>query len=160
MAGRLDWLSPEGIEKVDDMTVKLTLSRPYADVPLALYDYPSMIAPEGGWTDFYSGNPADAIGTGPFLMEEFIPDERMVLVRNPNYWRKGADGQPLPHSGSLLIGDRGTLYVPDAWGRNALATLRWFVRPSLPDRVPQPSGDFSPDSHSLVQIKQGKVPGR
>lgn len=28
-----------------------------------------------------------------------------------------ADGQPLPHSGSLLIGDEGTMYVPDAWGR-------------------------------------------
>ena len=28
-----------------------------------------------------------------------------------------ADGQPLPHSGSLLIGDEGTMYIPDAWGR-------------------------------------------
>jgi peptide/nickel transport system substrate-binding protein len=103
MAARLDWLSPEGMEKVDDLTIKLTLNRPYADVPLALYDYPSMIAPEGGWTDFYSGNPADAIGTGPFLMEEFIPDERMVLVRNPNYWRMGADGQPLPYVDKVIV---------------------------------------------------------
>ena len=28
-----------------------------------------------------------------------------------------ADGQPLPHSGSLLIGDEGTMYIPDTWGR-------------------------------------------
>jgi peptide/nickel transport system substrate-binding protein len=62
-----------------------------------------MIAPEGGWTDFYSGDPADAIGTGPFLMEEFIPDERMVLVRNPNYWRMGADGQPLPYLDKVIV---------------------------------------------------------
>ena len=103
MAARLDFLSPEGIEKVDPLTIKLTLDRPYADLPLALYDYPSMIAPEGGWTDFYSGDPADAIGTGPFLLEEFIPDERFVLVRNPDYWRLGVDGLPLPYLDKVIV---------------------------------------------------------
>ena len=103
MAARVDMLSPEGIEKVDDLTIKLTLDRPYADFPLALYDYPSMIAPEGGWTDFYSGDPADAIGTGPFMLEEFIPDERFVLVRNPNYWRKGDDGEALPYLDKIIV---------------------------------------------------------
>jgi peptide/nickel transport system substrate-binding protein len=103
MAAKLDFLSPEGIEKVDDLTIKLTLDRAYADFPLSLYDYPSMIAPEGGWEDFYSGDPADAIGTGPFLMEEFIPDERMVLVRNPNYWRKGEDGEALPYVDKVVV---------------------------------------------------------
>ena len=44
------------------------LIAPYSNLLLALYDYPSMIAPEGGWEDFYSGDPADAIGTGPFMM--------------------------------------------------------------------------------------------
>jgi peptide/nickel transport system substrate-binding protein len=103
MASALDMLSPEGIEKVDDLTIKLTLDRPYADLPLALYGYPSMIAPEGGWTDFYSGDPADAIGTGPFMLEEFIPDERFVLVANPNYWRLGEDGLPLPYVDKVIV---------------------------------------------------------
>ena len=103
MAARLDFLSPAGIEKVDDFTVNLKLDRPNANLLLALYDYPSMIAPEGGWEDFYSGDPADAIGTGPFLMESFTPDERMVLVRNPNYWRMGADGQPLPYLDKVIV---------------------------------------------------------
>jgi peptide/nickel transport system substrate-binding protein len=102
-AAKLDMLSPDGVEKVDDLTVKLTLDRPNADLLLAFYDYPTMIAPEGGWEDFYSGDPADAIGTGPFLMEEFIPDERMVLVRNPNYWRLGADGEPLPYVDRVIV---------------------------------------------------------
>ena len=55
------------------------------------------------WKDFYSGNPADAVGTGPFMMEEFIPDERIVLVRNPNYWRKGADGKALPYVDKVIV---------------------------------------------------------
>ena len=103
LAAALEFLSPEGIEKVDDLTIKLTLNRPNADLLLAFYDYPSMIAPEGGWTDFYSGNPEDAIGTGPFMIEEFIPDERFVLVRNPNYWRKGADGEALPYVDKVVV---------------------------------------------------------
>lgn len=103
LAAALEFLSPEGIEKVDDLTIKLKLNRPNADLLLSFYDYPSMIAPEGGWTDFYSGNPEDAIGTGPFMIEEFIPDERFVLVRNPSYWRKGADGEALPYVDKVVV---------------------------------------------------------
>jgi len=137
MAARLDFLSPTGIERVDDFTVKLHLDRPNANLLLALYDYPSMIAPEGGWEDFYSGDPADAIGTGPFLMESFTPDERMVLVRNPNYWQMGADGQPLPYVDKVivtagwddaarlaaLIGDQADILAP---GEGVLAQLQKY----------------------------------
>ncbi len=102
-AAKLDMLSPEGVKKVDDLTVKLTLDRPNADLLLAFYDYPTMIAPEGGWDDFYKGDAKHAIGTGPFLMESFTPDERMVLVRNPKYWQMGADGQPLPYVDKVIV---------------------------------------------------------
>ena len=103
MATKLDFLSASGIEKMDNLTIKLHLDRPNYDLLLALYDYPSMIAPKGGWKDFYSGDPADAIGTGPFLMESFTPDERMVLVRNPNYWQMGADGKALPYIDKVIV---------------------------------------------------------
>ena len=103
MAIRLDFLSPSGIEKIDELTIKLHLDRPHFNILLSLYAYSSMIAPEGGWEDFYSGNPADAVGTGPFLMESFTPDERLVLVRNPNYWQLGADGQPLPYVDKVIV---------------------------------------------------------
>lgn len=103
MAARLDFLPSTGVEKVDDFTVKLHLDRPYFAFPLALYDYPGMVAPEGGWKDFYSGDPADAIGTGPFLLESFTPDERMVLVRRKDYWQKGADGLPLPYVDKVVV---------------------------------------------------------
>ena len=103
MAAKLDFLPATGVEKVDDYTVKLHLNRPYFAFPLALYDYPSMIAPDGGWDDFYKGDAKHAIGTGPYLMESFSPDDRMVLVRNPNYWQKGADGKALPYLDKLIV---------------------------------------------------------
>ncbi len=37
------------------------------------------------------------IGTGPFLLQEWKRGSSMTLKRNPNYWRKGADGKPLPY---------------------------------------------------------------
>jgi len=97
MRARLSMLSPDGVEKVDTYTVKLHLNRPFYGIPWVLADYPAMIAPEGGWRDFYSGDPRDAIGTGPFLLKKFIPSERMELVRREDYWQKGVDGKPLPY---------------------------------------------------------------
>ncbi len=102
-AAKLDMLSPDGIKKIDDLTIELTLSRTNVDLMLVFYDYPTMIAPEGGWTDFYSGNMEDAIGTGPFMIESFTPDERFELVANPNYWQLGEDGCPLPYVDKVIV---------------------------------------------------------
>jgi peptide/nickel transport system substrate-binding protein len=30
----------------------------------------------------------NAMGTGPYILKEWVPDQRMVLERNPNYWGK------------------------------------------------------------------------
>ena len=36
--------------------------------------------------------PADIVGTGPFVLREYVPGQRLVFERNPRYWRKAADG--------------------------------------------------------------------
>ena len=36
-------------------------------------------------------------GTGPFVLTEWKRDTVMRLKRNPNYWKQGADGKPLPY---------------------------------------------------------------
>lgn len=41
--------------------------------------------------------PWEIIGTGPFQMIEYRPSERIVMTRNPNYWRVDADGNSLPY---------------------------------------------------------------
>ena len=30
-----------------------------------------------------------AVGTGPFILDEHLPGERITMVRNPNYWEEG-----------------------------------------------------------------------
>jgi peptide/nickel transport system substrate-binding protein len=36
-------------------------------------------------------------GLGPFVMAEYQPGRRLVVTRNPRYWRRDASGQPLPY---------------------------------------------------------------
>ena len=47
--------------------------------------------------------PAEMVGTGPFVVREYQPGQRVVLERNPRYWREGADGDPLPYLDRLVL---------------------------------------------------------
>ena len=76
----------EKIEAVDSMTVKMSLSDPYADLPLQLMDYRLRMIPSGsGETIMNTG-----IGTGPFKVDTFDPQGITVLSANMDYW----EGEP------------------------------------------------------------------
>lgn len=71
---------------VDPLTIRLTLSQPFADLPLQFTDHRLMIIPNGsGETIRTTG-----IGTGPFRVERFEPRGTSVLVANRDYF----DGPP------------------------------------------------------------------
>jgi peptide/nickel transport system substrate-binding protein len=40
--------------------------------------------------------PADIVVNGAYLLESYTPGQRLVFRRNPNYWHKNAQGNPLP----------------------------------------------------------------
>jgi len=42
-------------------------------------------------------SPSDLAGMGPFVIREYVPNQRIVLDRNPHYWRKADDGTQLPY---------------------------------------------------------------
>jgi peptide/nickel transport system substrate-binding protein len=43
------------------------------------------------------------VGMGPFLVREYHPGERLVLDRNPRYWRTAEDGSALPYLDRLVL---------------------------------------------------------
>ena len=47
--------------------------------------------------------PGDLAGTGPFVLREYQPGQRLVFERNPRYWRKAADGGALPYLDRLVF---------------------------------------------------------
>jgi len=72
-----------GAEKLDDYTVKINYSvvTPSAlDGIARLYIYPQEAA------DTIEKMP---VGTGPFMMEEWVPGDHMTAVRFPDYWQEG-----------------------------------------------------------------------
>ena len=40
---------------------------------------------------------ADVVGLGPFALKEYVPGQRLVFARNPNFWRVDDQGRPLPY---------------------------------------------------------------
>jgi len=86
-ATRTNLLSIESMEAPDDYTVVLQLS--LADVPLvaALSSINTAILPSEVIAE---GDPTvDAIGTGPFMLESWQPEEKTMLSANPDYWGDG-----------------------------------------------------------------------
>ena len=47
--------------------------------------------------------PGELVGLGPFVLKEYTPGQRLVLDRNPNYWRKAPDGQGLPYLDRVIL---------------------------------------------------------
>lgn len=86
------------VEAVDELTVKFTMKRPWATFPSVLVGQIGTI-PAVAQQDMDNGGPNNPIGTGPFKLVEggYKPDNVVQLERNPNYWRKDADGQQLPY---------------------------------------------------------------
>ena len=87
------YLKPEGVEKVDDYTVRLQLTSPQVAVPEHLNHYQGVILSK----DFGGDWLKQPVGTGPYTLEEYVVDERAVLKARKDYWRMGEDGQPLPY---------------------------------------------------------------
>ncbi len=86
-AARTNYVSIETMEAPDDYTVVFNLSEP--DVPLltAMASTNAAILPS---EVIESGDPAtDVIGTGPFILDEWVPEETTTLSANTDWWGDG-----------------------------------------------------------------------
>lgn len=81
-------LSKGGTERVDDTTVRFNLDRGFVDFPalVSAFNRASMILPKNYRSGQFSRG---GIGTGPFILKEFVPQQRARFERNPHYWDAG-----------------------------------------------------------------------
>ena len=94
------------VDVVDTYTVKVTLSQPFAPLLANLATVFASIVPK---SELNFKNVA--IGTGPFLLKDIQRQTKYVYVKNPSYWKEGADGKPLPYLDGftqVIIADEGT----------------------------------------------------
>jgi peptide/nickel transport system substrate-binding protein len=76
------------VKALDDFTVRFELSSPYADLPKAITNATARIISQKGIAEFDKLD-TTVFGTGPFILKEFAPNDRVVMERNPNYFRQG-----------------------------------------------------------------------
>ena len=96
------------IDKVDDMTFTLYTgdngdpeqADPVARVPAV--PHRAVRADRlPAWLDAVAADPSKAampIGSGPFIVQSYAPNDSMVVTRNPGYWLKDSAGRQLPYS--------------------------------------------------------------
>lgn len=73
------------VEAVDPLTVRFTLSIPYADLPAVAAGYQAMIVSQP-MMDTLTTKP---VGTGPFRFVEYRPGDQLVVEKNPDYFIAG-----------------------------------------------------------------------
>lgn len=92
----------KSVDKVDDFTVKFTLNHPQsnfliAQAPLPQFAIQSPAALKAGDADNpdpakspyaqgQGGTGKSMVGTGPFMFKEWVPNDHVTIVKNPNYW--------------------------------------------------------------------------
>lgn len=116
-AMKVDGKLPE-LVKIDDYTVKFTTPQPFAPF-LRLLSYP--IVPkhyfkpysdrgESVFNAFLSPNtpPEEIVSSGAFKLKEYVAAQRVVFVRNPNYYKINLKDEKLPYLDKvvyMIVGD-------------------------------------------------------
>ncbi len=106
------------LEKIDDYTVKFSTSKPFApflrqlSYPIVPKHYFKTYSDKGAsvFNAFLSPNtnPKKIISNGPFLLKEYVAAQRVVFVKNPNYYKINLNNEKLPYIDKLvylIVGD-------------------------------------------------------
>ncbi len=132
--------SPDSLLKdivVEDAnTIRFVLNKPSATFPAALGSgYFGIASPDAikKAKDKYGTPSSVAVGTGPYIFKEWRSGDRIVLEKNPNYWREG-----FPKSDQLVV-----RFITDPAAR--LAQLRAgtidLTVDLAPDQIQEVRGD-------------------
>jgi peptide/nickel transport system substrate-binding protein len=143
----------ESVEAVDDLTVRVTLSRPQGSF---LYNMgwgdAVIVAPESADT-----NKENPVGTGPFKFDNWAKGSSATIVRNPDYWGEPVAldtatfrfiADPAAATAALLAGD-----------------VQAFPNFPAPEAVPQFEADprfavviGSTEGETILATNNGKEP--
>lgn len=103
---------PMVVRKLDAHRVSVEMEQPYA-VAERLFDGIAILPrhllekaqAEGRLAQAWGLGtpPAEMAGTGPFRLRSYVPGERLVLERNPHYWKADKAGRRLPYLDEMVF---------------------------------------------------------
>jgi peptide/nickel transport system substrate-binding protein len=86
--GKSDFIAVDRVEPAGKYAVKFVTKEPFAGLLAALGGFWGFIISEAGIKKHGDLNKA-ALGTGPFILEDWKVEQQMVLKKNPHYFKKG-----------------------------------------------------------------------
>lgn len=96
--------SPIVWTKIDDYTVQADFPKPFAPALIqGWYIVPKHVFEkayeEGKITEMWGvgTDPAEIVSGGPFMLDQYVQGERVVLKKNPNFWGVDEKGNQLPY---------------------------------------------------------------
>ena len=103
---------PITVQKIDAYTVRFALTQPYAAAE-RIFDSLAMMPRhllekayhEDRFTQVWNLNtpPAEIAGLGPFRLKQYVPGQRIVLERNPYFWKMDQKKKRLPYLNDLVF---------------------------------------------------------
>ena len=84
------------VDVIDNLNVKVTLERGDSEFLGLMYRAGRYVMRANAQIADSKTCASNPIGTGPFMKQSYSADE-LVVVKNPNYWRKDAAGGKLPY---------------------------------------------------------------
>src|SRR5262249_43405397 len=102
----------KSIDKVDDSHLRISSKTPYTTLLSVVSLFSSSIVSKADYEKDPTAFGVKPVCTGPFTVESYERGSQVVLVPNPNYWRKGVDGKPLPYLDKVIL-----KYIPESNSR-------------------------------------------
>jgi peptide/nickel transport system substrate-binding protein len=103
---------PLAVQKIDSQSVQFEIAQPDAAAE-RLFDSVAVLprhtlekAYRDGTLDQawkLTANPEQIVGLGPFRLKEYVPGQRIVLGRNPYYWKADRQGNRLPYLDEVVF---------------------------------------------------------
>ena len=109
--GKSDFIAVDKVEPAGKYGVKFITKEPFAGLIASLGGFWAFIISEAGIKKHGDLNKA-ALGTGPYMLEDWKVEQQMVMKKNPNYFKKG-----LPYVDGAILRT-----IPDE--ANIVAALR------------------------------------
>jgi hypothetical protein len=105
----------KSIQVIDKYTLRFELQTPDPKFYLNIVDSLSPVIVPREAVEAPGGLAENPVGTGAFMLKEFVPGEGALLVKNPDYYLKDKDGRPLPYVDAVRL-----LFTKDASTETAL----------------------------------------
>lgn len=152
-----------GIKLKDDYTLEITLSKPAAyflkTLVMPIY-YPVNAKALEEYKDKYATEADKSIYSGPYIIKEWVHDNKVVLEKNPNYWNK--DNIKIDTLTALMVSDfeaATNLFENNEVDLTKISVEKMDVYKDKPELIKNPNGRVYYFAYNLTNpiLKNKKV---